>query len=262
LTTFAIPKTLPQKLAFSPSGRLLAVSGATLTISGAVTAGPQPIHLWETYSGQEMRVIATPHFTVSALAFAPDGRSLASGGSDSSILLWDLTYAPEQGKKEAINGKELDALWAALADDAAKADQALWTLVRSGDQGLKFLQARLRPVKAADSKKVAALLEDLDSKVFAQREQAARALEELGEAAEKALRDALAAKPSLEVRQQILHLLEKRDQAALRSLRAVEALEHIGTAEARELLVSLSQDSPNPLVAEASRAAVARLKKG
>jgi RNA polymerase sigma factor (sigma-70 family) len=264
LATFALPKTLPQKLAFSPSGRLLAISGATTTMlsstTGAVTGGPQPIGLWETYSGQEVRVISTPHFTVSALAFAPDGRSLASGGSDSSILLWDLAYATQSGKKETANAKGLEGLWADLAGDAAVADKALWALVRSGTQALAFLQARLRPAKAADARQVAALLVDLDSEVFARREQAAHALEELGEAAEKALRDALAADPNLEVRRRILRLLEKRDHAVVRNLRAIEAVEHLGSTAGRELLATLSQDSPNPRLTEAARAALHRLK--
>jgi hypothetical protein len=55
-----------------------------------------------------------------------------------------------------------------------------------------------------------------------------------------------AANPNLELRQQILRLLEKRDGAVLRTLRAIEAVEHLGTAEAREVLATLSQDSPNP----------------
>ena len=97
--------------------------------------------------------------------------------------------------------------------------------------------------------------------VFAQRKQAARALDELSEAAEKALRNALAANPNLELRQRILRLLEKRDGAVLRTLRAIEAVEHVGTAEAREVLATLGQDSPNPRVAESARAAVQRLKK-
>ena len=92
LAGFALPKTTPQLLAFSPSGRLLAISGAT-------TAGPPSIRLWETYSGQEACVISSPQITVSSLAFAPDGRSLASGSGDSTILLWDLTNSSGSAKK-------------------------------------------------------------------------------------------------------------------------------------------------------------------
>jgi RNA polymerase sigma factor (sigma-70 family) len=261
LAKFALAKTMPAKLAFSQSSRLLAISGATTTIAGSATAGAQPIRLWETYSGQEVRVISSSQFTVSALAFAPDGRCVASGGTDASILLWDLTDGSQQGKKEAVNEKLLDGLWADLASDAAKADQALWAFARTGGQGLMFLQTRLRPAKAADAKQLATLLEDLDGKVFAQREQAARALEQLGEAAERALRDALALKPNLEVQQRILRLLEKRDAAILRNLRAIEAVEHIGSAQAREVLATLSQESPNPRLADAAGAAVQRLKK-
>jgi RNA polymerase sigma factor (sigma-70 family) len=262
LAQFALSRTIPDKLAFSLSGRLLAVSGATFDEKTLKTDPVRSIRVWEIYSGQEVRVISTPQITVSSLAFAPDGRSLASGGADSTILLWDLTYASQLGKKDPANEKVLEALWADLASDAAKADQALWAFVRAGGPGLTFLQTRLRPARAADAKKVAALLADLDSSVFAQREKAARALEELGEAAEKALRDALAANPNLEIRQRILGLLEKRDQAVLRIVRAIEAVEHLGTAEARQVLELLSKDAPNPRVVDAARAAMERLKKG
>jgi RNA polymerase sigma factor (sigma-70 family) len=260
LARFAVTGLIPYKLAFSPSGRLLAISGAPYS-EKAVKADPgHNIRLWDVPAGQEIRVQPTPHLALSALAFAPDGRTLATGGSDSTILLWDLTYAA-QAKPAATDAKALDALWSDLAADAAAADRAVWTFARAGGPGLAYLQARLRPAKAADAPKLAALLADLDSPAFATREQAAKSLEDLGEAAEKALRDTLAGKPTLEVRQQILRLLEKRDQTVLRCLRAIEAVEHVGTAEARAVLVSLSQDCPNPQVADAARAAAGRLKR-
>ena len=61
--------------------------------------------------------------------------------------------------------------------------------------------------------------------------------------AEPALRQALRADPSLEARRRIDALLEIRDRETsdpppekLRALRAIEALEWAGTAEAREVL--------------------------
>jgi RNA polymerase sigma factor (sigma-70 family) len=251
-------KTMVESLAFSHSGRVLAAGGDSFNEKTGKPEPASPVHLWELYSGQEIRVIGAPQGSVSALAFAPDDRSLASGGGDSTILLWDLTYRPDQAQA-APTEKRLDSLWSDLGGDAPRADKALWSLVRSGDAGMQFLRTRLQPAKPADAKQVAALIDELDSTSFTQRDKAARTLEELGESVEKSLRDALAAKPPLEVQQRIARILEKRDQAALRQLRAIEALEQIATAGARRVLEALSEDSPNPRVSEAARGAVSRL---
>jgi RNA polymerase sigma factor (sigma-70 family) len=242
-------------VAFSPSGRVFAASVRSgRLLDNGERHETSVIHLWEVLSGQEIRRIEVVQGSVWALAIATDGRTLASGGSDSTILLWDLTG----GLKSEPPG-ELATLWTALAGDAAAADRALWMLVRSPKQSVPFLADRLRPVPPADAKVVAGLVSDLGSDTFAVRKAAARKLAEMGEAAEPALRKALEGNPPLEVRQQVEVLLSKRGQETLRQLRAIETLEHIGTAEARKVLDGLAQTAPNPSVAQAARAAAKRL---
>jgi WD40 repeat protein len=67
---------------FSPSGRYLAFS-----------LGPR-IQLWEVGSGQLAREFHAG-LLVNALRFSADGRALATGSEDGTILLWDLTAAPQ-----------------------------------------------------------------------------------------------------------------------------------------------------------------------
>ena len=70
------------------------------------------IHLWEINSGQVLRRIVEPCGLVWSLAFAPDGRTLAAGGGDSTILLWDLTGSAKDGKKPvALTKEELQGSW-------------------------------------------------------------------------------------------------------------------------------------------------------
>ena len=50
--------------------------------------------VWEVHTGQEIREITTPQLLILALAFTPDGKTLASGGLDSTILLWNVHGNP------------------------------------------------------------------------------------------------------------------------------------------------------------------------
>src|SRR5262249_40630815 len=75
-------------LAFSPDGKLIANGNGNLTVS-----------VWETATGKEKlnlpaeQCIAT---NAQALAFAPDGSTLATGGfGDERIGFWDLTTGKE-----------------------------------------------------------------------------------------------------------------------------------------------------------------------
>src|SRR5262249_7933904 len=143
---------------------------------------------------------------------------------------------------------ELEACWKTLADeDTARAYDAVWMLVASPEQGLPFLRKHLSAVPRPDIKRVARLLAELNRDGFPVRSKAVAELGRLGDAIVPELRRALEGKPPLETRRRVQQLL---DQAAdwtlerLRDHRAIQALEHIGTSEAREILAALATGAP------------------
>jgi WD40 repeat protein len=243
--------------ACSPDGRLLAVAEAE---SGTV-------RLVEIASGRVRAVFTGHRHGVRDLAFSPGGKTLASGGEDNVVYLWDVTGTRTGAAPKDPTDKDIAAWWDELAgDDAPQAGAAAAALIRSPDPSVAYLARRLRPVAAADEKSLARLIRALDGDEFEQREAAGRELARLGAGAEAALRRGLRDKPSEETKRRIESLLDALDGGppapeVLRGVRALEALEHIGTAEARKLLESLAAGAPDARLTREAKGALGRLDR-
>ena len=110
------------------------------------------------------------------------------------------------------------------------------------------------------------LVADLDADRYAVRQRATADLEQLGAAAESFLREALEHNPSLELRRRAEALLRKLQHPVmapdeLRTLRAVEVVEHIGDREAGQLLTIWAQAKPGSRLAQEAGEALGRLRK-
>jgi RNA polymerase sigma factor (sigma-70 family) len=246
-------------MAFSPDNRLLAI------------ADTGRVRLWETASMCEVGRISvgaanTPadRPIVRTLAISPDGRLLATGHADSTIVLWDATLG---GARGALTPEQADACWAELAGaDAARGYAAIWRLAGDPQRAVALLTKRLHAVEAAPPQQTRKLIADLDSDDFERRQSAERQLQEFGERAAPALYAALKTNLALEARRRIEKLLEAQKGSSpvegerLRKLRAVQVLEAIGTPDARFVLETLVRGVPDARLTRAAHAALRRLQ--
>ncbi|MCI0380050.1 MAG: sigma-70 family RNA polymerase sigma factor [Gemmataceae bacterium] len=249
----SLPLAGQYRAAFSPDGRLL-----------AMTAPVQDIVVWDLARGEEFRRFTRFDAVVSSLAFSPDGRQLISALGDSTLLLWDVGLPP--ALKGKMGAETLPKAWADLAgSDGPRAFQARWTLVGAPEGALALLKRDLKPAQPADPKRLRKLIEDLDSQQFAIRTAANKQLEELGDLASGALRQALS-NTSLELRRRAQALLDKlrgpiTQPEMMRAVRAVAVLEDIANADARKLLETLARGAPDARLTQEALDALRRLDK-
>jgi WD40 repeat protein len=256
---------------FSPDGRTLAVADAQeRTVSLRV-------RVWEVSSGTVRQKFAghrgeaaqAAWFTeVATLEFSPDGRSLATGGADTTVLLWDLTGRSNVGPRHGnLTAAEREGLWAALdAADARTAFAAMCRLRARPEEAVPLLKGHVKPVvsRKADAPTVARLVADLDSDSFERREEATGELEALGESIRGMLQKALAGSPSPEVKRRLEVLLGRREaqppaRELWRPLRALEVLEGIATPEARGVLKALAEGAPDARLTQEASETLRRL---
>lgn len=254
---FAAEPAGPAALAFSPDGRTLVVRGAD-----------RSVRAWEVDGAKEVGQVKGHDGRIETVAFAANGKCVATGSADTTVLLWDAAALrkdmPERAAAELPDGMA-DALWADLAsEDAGKALKGVLGLAADPRQAVPVLAERLKPATPIDPRKLEQWVADLESDKFAVRQEATASLVKGGEQVVPALQRVLAAQPTIETRKRVEALLDKLTGGVLsaeqlRVVRGVEVLERAGTAEAREVLRGLAAGAAGALPTREARAALDRL---
>jgi WD40 repeat protein len=87
-------------IAFSPDGRFLAAS----CLRGPAQAEVPTVALLDAVTGQEVKTLGGHAHRIVSLAFTHDSKTLASGGWDSIVKLWDVDTATERTTLPALPG--------------------------------------------------------------------------------------------------------------------------------------------------------------
>jgi WD40 repeat protein len=263
----AINEGQVNQIAFSPDGRLLASSGPDGRVVGS-TGRTEAIHLWDAWTGKEVGLFPGHRGWVNSLAFAPDGRTLVSGGADTTLLMWDVSAFGSDPRRstEKLNPDQLATFVRELeSENAAEAYRAILGLANQPEVAVGLLKERLRLVVNEEAR-VARFIADLDDDEFAVREKASAELARLGNVAREALARAAANPASVEVRSRAKAILakieaDKGSPEQLLVVRAVEVLERVATPEARQLLQKLAGGAADARLTREAKAALERMER-
>lgn len=202
---------------------------------------------------------------LSAAAFDPAGKTVASAGGDSTVLLWDLTgrRAPRPAAP-SLSWEDLRRHWHDLASaDATAAYHAMQGLVASPRAAVPFLIRQFQPPLPANAVRIKRLIADLDSKSFPVRQKAAEQLDQLDSSAIGAVQEVLGANPSLEVRQRLEQFLSRHQggDRKIQAMHTVEVFEEIGSPDSIQALKKLIKDGLDPVMTREANASVDRLTR-
>jgi WD40 repeat protein len=246
-------------ISFKPRARhALAPNHKSLAMSGPGGA----VHIWDLLSGKELGVLKGHTAAVTGLAFAPDGKTLASASEDATALIWDMTSFNRPRPVTPLKLADMEKGWLAMSgEDAAKAYAAMAQFATAPDAALDWLKQRIVPVPHLDPVQVNGLIVQLDNDQYKIREAAQGDLLKIGEPLLPFVDKVLAKDSSQETKTRLEGLRSKLvgqrlEGERLRIYRAVELLEIIGTPGARQYLQTLAAGAPGALLTESAREAI------
>ncbi len=221
------------------------------------------VRLWDARTGERLLELGGHTMTVCRCRFSAGGARLATASWDRTVVVWDLAALELSPEAVALEGDE--SLWARLGESKGPRS---WTAARALSsrpaRAVLVCDTRLRPVAPDPElpRTLERLIRELDDGAWAVRERAHVELVRLGIRAHAALRAALAAAPSAEVRTRATRILETRvdwapaSEDERRWVRAVALLAEVGTPDAVRLLERLAGGDPSSALTERARAAL------
>lgn len=217
---------------------------------------------WNPVTGEEFAQDWTESESTS-FAFSPDGGTLACGKEDGTIVLRPLKPPPWlRVVPRELPPEHLARAWSDLAVRDAGKGQAAVRLLASSLSSVRFLHERLRPAATVSPKRIRELISRLSDRDFSSRDDAYERLRSLGRQAEDGLRAALKSNPLPETAGRVGRLLESLTAVppaeTLRAIRAIQALEIIGSEEACKVLLDAASGAPEAQQTCEARAALQR----
>ncbi len=252
-------------VAFSPDNRLIAFA----TQKGVKVFDLNSSKEIANYAVTDMRI---PNYyegmgAGSPLAFAPDGRALATGHFDGTVTVWKVPAPPELPE---IKPDEADKFWDALGTEKAPGEDRtnLYRLAQRPEAAMRILNAKfVAPAPKPLDVDLPTLIRKLDAPAFYDRQAAVKKLKELGPRAAAALQDGIRTTESVEVRARCEELLDQMKAGPktypngpdLRAARAIEILERIGSPDAKRLLTGWANQTANVRIANDAALALVRI---
>jgi WD40 repeat protein len=245
---------ITSAVAMSPDGYTLAVGDQ----EGSV-------YLWECLTGRLRVKFPTELGSIHCLVFRPDGKALAVDSQAGGTRIHDCRSLFATHSAISLEAFGLLADCQRLrSEDAEEAWRAMLRLAAAKDRAVALLGRAIRPPTPTSADRIEQWIHDLDSDTFTVRERATLQLRRVGRPARAALKHALESSPSPEAKRRIEGILEFSLFASspdeLRTWRALEVLEEIGTPAARAVLQRMAGSSETG-PGRVARAALDRLRR-
>lgn len=283
-------------LTFSPDGRFV----VTWSENPFARSPTDHVAVWDAATGRAVTKLLTDRpIGAGSVAFAPDGRTLATASADGVIRLWEtatwkvraefrghrdritaLAFGPDgrlltggldtvvlgwdiRPPRSAIRGTLAEA-WEALTETDAKVGyKAQSRFLTEPSKAVEWFAARLAPAVRPNPAHINKLIADLDSDDFTLRERATADLAENGPSATAALREVIAKSASVEARRRAEGLLRDMRNGIIppRELRALRAVEVLEWIATKQARAHLIELAKGASEARLTREAAAACKR-
>jgi hypothetical protein len=255
--TFTHEKFHVGQAALSPDGRYVAVG----------FINDPAVRLYRISDSKEVAAFQGHTEGVTCIAFSADGKQIASGSIDGTAIVWDVKEGLLPAAERPKADKDFAKAWDALRDGKPlEALEATAALAAAGDDGVKWLEGKLVPVRKPDPARVKKLIEQLEDGEQAKRDEASRELGALGAQIEAEVKKVLAGEPPAETKRRLEELLKGMrplwvsDRDTVRAVRGVYVLERIGSERAVKLLKKLAEGDPAARLTREAKISLERLE--